>query len=101
MTFETNDRPELVQAFYKDQAVSKRYFPVPHNPPDRRFMRYEYSLNGVKTIAEWMGVEGPVTFYQMNINAVNVTPPSESGNLTTYATVEFAVLQETGGLQQR
>ena len=102
LTFATDDEPGTVMEFYNDQVPRRGYWAVGSKPPGYRYLRW---VAPFEMIADLSGLilgdelDHPITFYEVNVTAVEAQPDYDARSRTTQVTVELIILSEAGELK--
>ncbi|HYP39899.1 MAG TPA: hypothetical protein VEX13_06025 [Chloroflexia bacterium] len=102
MTFATDDEPGSVMEFYNDQVPRRGYWAVGSKPPGYRYLRW---VAPFEMISDFSGLilgdelDHPITFYEVNVSAVEAQPDYDAKSRTTQVTVELIILSESHELK--
>ena len=102
ITFKTGDTPNIVEQFYDDQISKSGYYQIPSQPPSTRYIRYETPFQFLESISEIIfdrDINHPVTFYDINLTALEGHQSSDPSTPVTNVSIELRILRETGGLR--
>jgi hypothetical protein len=88
MTFDTDDEPGSVMEFYNDQVPGRGYWAIGSKPPGYRYLKWAAPFKMIADFSELIlgdEFDHPVTFYEVNVVAVEAQPDYDARSRTTHS----------------